>query len=66
VLGRVLRRAQVWLYSGGLTDEMTTDALLVPVHDLTSVVADALVALGGQGTVAVLPEGPLTVATVAS
>ena len=65
VLGRVLRRAQVWLYSDGLTDDMTTDALLVPVHDLTTVVDQALAALGGTGKVAVLPEGPLTVATVA-
>jgi nickel-dependent lactate racemase len=65
VLGRVLRRAQVWLYSGGLTDAMTMDALLVPVHDLTTAVGDALAALGGPRRVAVLPEGPLTVATVA-
>jgi nickel-dependent lactate racemase len=64
VLGRVLQRAQVWLYSEGLTDQMTADALLVPVHDLSTVVADALMALGGTGRVAVLPEGPLTVATV--
>jgi lactate racemase len=64
VLGRVLRRAQVWLYSDGLTDEMAADALLVPVHDLATAVADALAALGGTGTVAVLPEGPLTVVTV--
>jgi len=66
VLGRVLRRAPVWLYSGGLTDVMITEALLVPVHDLTTVVGDALTALGGPRRVAVLPEGPLTVATVAS
>ena len=64
VLGRVLQRAQVWLYSDGLTDEMTTDALLVPVHDLATAVGDALAALGGTGRVAVLPEGPLTVVTV--
>jgi lactate racemase len=64
VLGRVLQRAQVWLYSEGMTDQMTTDALLVPVHDLATVVDDALAALGGSGTVAVLPLGPLTVATV--
>ena len=64
VLGRVLRRAQVWLYSDGLTDAMTAGALLVPVHDLATVVDQALAALGGGGTVAVLPEGPLTVATV--
>jgi nickel-dependent lactate racemase len=66
VLGRVLTRAQVWLYSEGLTDEMTVDALLVPVHDLATAVAEALAQLGGTGSVAVLPEGPLTVVTVSS
>jgi lactate racemase len=65
VLGRVLQRAQIWLYSDGLSDEMTVESLLVPVHDLDTVVDEALAALGGKGTVAVLPEGPLTVATVA-
>jgi len=65
VLGRVLRRAQVWLYCDGLTDAMTTEALMVPVHDLATVVDDALAALGGSGRVAVLPLGPMTVATVA-
>ena len=64
MLGRVLQRAQVWLYSEGMTDQMTTDALLVPVPDLSTVVENALTALGGSGTVAVLPLGPLTVATV--
>jgi lactate racemase len=64
VLGRVLQRAQVWLYSEGMTNQMATDALLVPVHDLSTVVDEALAALGGSGTVAVLPLGPLTVATV--
>jgi len=49
-----------------LTDEMTTDALLVPVHDLSTVVSAALDALGGKGRVAVLPEGPLTVVTVST
>jgi nickel-dependent lactate racemase len=64
VLGRVLHRARVWLYSDGLTDDVMSDALLVPVHDLTTVVDQALAACGGTGKVAVLPEGPLTVATV--
>jgi nickel-dependent lactate racemase len=64
VLGRVLQRAQVWLYSEGMTDEMTALAQLLPVHDLSTVVAEATVACGAPGTVAVLPLGPLTVATV--
>lgn len=64
VLGRVLQRAQVWLYSEGLTDQIIRDAQLVPVSDLTAAVCDASRALGGPRRVAVLPEGPLTVATV--
>jgi nickel-dependent lactate racemase len=64
VLGRVLQRAQVWLYSDGLTDEMTRDALLHPVGDLSAAVADAVAQQGAGARVAVLPEGPLTVATV--
>jgi nickel-dependent lactate racemase len=64
VLGRVLQRAQIWLYSGGMTDDMTVAAQLVPVKDLATVVDVARAASGGQGTVAVLPLGPLTVATV--
>jgi nickel-dependent lactate racemase len=63
VLGRVLQRAGVWLYSEGLTDAMVRGALLEPVHDLDTVVGRALASLGG-GRVAVLPEGPMTVATV--
>jgi len=66
VLGRVVQRAQVWLYSEGMTDQMTTDAFLFPVHDLATVVDNALAALGGSGTVAVLPLGPLTVATAST
>ena len=64
VLGRVLQKAEVWFYSDGLSDDLTKDALLQPVHDLSQAVIDALAQAGG-GSVAVLPEGPLTVATVA-
>ena len=64
VMGRVLRRAQVWLRSEGLTDEMARDALLHPVADLTTAVAAAVGQRGAGARVAVLPEGPLTVATL--
>ncbi|HEY2215399.1 MAG TPA: nickel-dependent lactate racemase [Acidimicrobiales bacterium] len=63
VLGRVLQKAEVWLFSDGLSDDTTEDALLHPVHDLSRAVTDALARVGGS-RVAVLPEGPLTVATV--
>ena len=66
VMGRVLRRAEVWLRRGGVADEMARCALLHPVADLTMAVAAAVRQRGAGARVAVLPEGPLTVATVAT
>jgi lactate racemase len=65
VLGRVLQRARVHLFSGGLSEATTRGALLQPVADLSAAVEAALSSGTGGGRVAVLPEGPLTVATVA-
>jgi lactate racemase len=64
VMGRVLQRARVWLHSDGLSDEMTRRAQLRPIGDLSAAVAGALAEQGPGARVAVLPEGPLTVATV--
>jgi nickel-dependent lactate racemase len=64
VLGRVLARAEVHLHSAGLDTRAIGDALLVPAPDLDAAVATALGRLGPDARVAVIPEGPLTVATV--
>jgi lactate racemase len=64
VLGRVLTRAEVLLHSAGLDEAAIADALLVPAPDLDGAVAAALERLGPGARVAVIPEGPLTVATV--
>jgi nickel-dependent lactate racemase len=64
VLGRVLQKAQVWLYSDGLTDDMTRSALLQPIGDVGAAVADALAQQERGARLAVLPEGPFTVATL--
>jgi lactate racemase len=64
VLGRVVERAAVHLYSEGLRDEDIECAQLHPVHDLAGAVETAVDGLGPSARVAVLPEGPLTVATV--
>ena len=64
VLGRVLARAEVHLHSSGLEDVDIAGALLVPAPDLDGAVAAALERLGRRARVAVLPQGPLTVATV--
>ena len=66
VLGRVLQRAEVQLYSEGLSHDAIRTAQLVPVHDLAGAVRGALGRLGAAARVAVLPEGPLTVATLAT
>jgi nickel-dependent lactate racemase len=64
VLGRVLGRGTVRLYSDGLGERAIRTAQLVPAPDLDEAVHATLAALGRAPRVAVLPEGPLTVATV--
>jgi nickel-dependent lactate racemase len=64
VLGRVVDRAEVHLYSEGLSEDAIRDAQLQPVHELGRAVDAAVERLGPSARVAVLPEGPLTVATV--
>ncbi len=64
VLGRVLSRAEVHLHSDGLDAAAIEDALLVPAPDLDGAVAGAVSRLGRHARVAVIPEGPLTVATL--
>ena len=46
VLGRVLRHAEVWLHTDGLTDDEVRGAFLRPVADVTDAVAEALDAAG--------------------
>jgi len=60
----VLAWAEVHLHSSGLEDVDIAGALLVPAPDLDGAVAAALERLGRRARVAVLPQGPLTVATV--
>ncbi len=64
VLGRLLARAEIQLYSDGLDDATIASALLTPAPDLDAAVEAALGRLGPGARVAVIPEGPLTVATV--
>ena len=67
VLGRVLARAEVQLHSDGLDGRRPLPTRCsTPVADLDGAVEAALGRLGARARVAVLPEGPLTVATVAA
>ena len=64
VLGRVLARAEVHLHAEGLDGQAFPGALLTLAPDLDGAVAASLGRLGPRARVAVMPEGPLTVATV--
>ena len=64
VLGRVLARAEVHLFAEGLDGGTPPSALLTMAPDLDDAVAAAWARLGPGARVAVMPEGPLTVATV--
>jgi lactate racemase len=64
VLGRVLDRAEVVLFAEGLQGDARAGALFSLAPDLDGAVAAALERLGPGARVGVIPEGPLTVATV--
>ncbi len=61
VLGRVLRRAEIWLHADGLGSEDIAAAHLRPVADVTDAVAEALRRPGRRARLCVLPYGPMTV-----
>jgi nickel-dependent lactate racemase len=60
VLGRVLARARVLLYSDGLTDAEIRAAHLEPVDEVNAAVASALEESRDR-RLCVLPQGPLTI-----
>ena len=66
VFGRVLERSQVHLFSEGLSSADTELAHLGWVEDLQVTFEELCARHGPEARVAVLPQGPLSVATVAS
>ena len=59
-------RAEVYIYSDGLSDEQVREALLTPCHKIEDTLAELLERYGPGATVCVLPEGPQTVPYVAN
>ncbi len=64
VQARVQQHARVLLYSGGLSDEQIRAAHLEPIDDISEVVAQ-LLREQPDARIAVLPQGPQTIAYVA-
>jgi nickel-dependent lactate racemase len=58
-------RADVYVYSDGLSDAQIREALLAPCHKIEDTLAELLGRYGPGATVCVLPEGPQTVPYVA-
>jgi nickel-dependent lactate racemase len=54
-------KADVYLYSDGLSDEQITRCLLTPCHDIVATAAALRQHYGPHARVCVLPEGPQTV-----
>ena len=54
-------RADVYVYSDGLSDAQIKEALLKPCHNIEETLAELMARYGPQSTLCVLPEGPQTV-----
>jgi nickel-dependent lactate racemase len=65
VFGRILARATVHFFSDGLLPDQMRSVHLRPVEDPSATVAELVARRGVGARVCVLPDGPLTVATVA-
>jgi len=63
ILGRVLGRADVRMYSDGLSAEAIASGFMTPVRDVAAAVAEALDRRGPDARLCVLPRGPLIVPT---
>jgi len=57
----ILAKADVHVYSDGLTDDEIEEMLLIPCHDLEECVAELLRKHGPGARLCVLPEGPQTI-----
>ncbi len=58
ILALILLKADVYFYSGNLTDEQIENAFLMPTHDVDETVAMLLDRYGPRARVCVLPQGP--------
>ena len=58
----IQQKAQVYIYSDGLTDEQILQALFIPCRDIHRTLSELSARLGSS--IAVLPEGPQTIAYV--
>ncbi len=61
IQAQIQLRAQVFVYSDGLSDGQITRALLTPCRDIPATLADLRRRFGPNARVCVLPDGPMTI-----
>ena len=57
----IQQRAEVYVYSDGLTDAQIERALFTPCRDIAATVADLQARYGPHARLCVMPDGPLTI-----
>jgi nickel-dependent lactate racemase len=62
----IQKRADVHVYSDGLSDEQIESALLTPCRSLEDLLTRVVAEKGAEASVCVIPEGPQVVASLAS
>ncbi len=65
IQAQIQQRADVYVFSDGLSDVQIRAAHFTPIGDLSKRVSELTEIYGSQASIAVLPEGPLTVAFLA-
>jgi len=58
IQAQIQRRAEVYVYSDGLTDDQIQQALFLPCRDIEATVAHLQERYGPQARICVMPEGP--------
>lgn len=61
IQAQIQLKAEVHVYSGGLTDEQIERALFIPCRSIEQTVARLMERYGSQARLCVMPEGPLTI-----
>ncbi|MCS7038533.1 MAG: hypothetical protein NZP34_02890, partial [Caldilineales bacterium] len=61
IQAQIQLKAEVHVYSDGLSDEQIERALLIPCRDIEGTVAALQARYGPNARIAVLPDGPLTI-----
>jgi len=61
IQAQIQQRADVYVYSDGLTDEQIERALFIPCRNLEKTISQLQDKNGSQGRICVIPEGPQTI-----